>query len=211
MTTQPNSSVSYKSSPLSIRHLEGAMMRVLCVAVTLIVGMPGVALAQATASTSPPAPISIPIPADWQRVKPGREVWVTTNTGSLVHGEITAISDRSLSIREQDREVTLRLADVRLVEGRDSKKNGFLIGAIPGALAGGLMGGVLAAGCEYECDGTAGAIGLLVAGGAAGGGLIGMIVDGLIPGRQTLFRGSAVVTPVITPTKKAINVAIRLR
>ena len=36
MTTQRNSSVSYDSSPLSTRHLERAMRRVLGVAVTLI-------------------------------------------------------------------------------------------------------------------------------------------------------------------------------
>ena len=36
------------------------------------------------------------------------------------------------------REVTIRLDDVRSVEGRDGLKNGFLIGAVPGAVAGGL-------------------------------------------------------------------------
>jgi hypothetical protein len=36
------------------------------------------------------------------------------------------------------REVTIRLDDVRSVEGRDRLKNGFLIGAVPGAVAGGL-------------------------------------------------------------------------
>ena len=39
-----------------------------------------------------------------------------------------------------------------------------------------------------------------------------MMVDSFIPGRQTLFRGTTtLVTPVITPTKKAVRVAIRLR
>jgi hypothetical protein len=39
-----------------------------------------------------------------------------------------------------------------------------------------------------------------------------MMVDALIPGRQTLFGGSTtVVTPVITPNRKAIDVAIRWR
>ena len=162
-------------------------------------------------ATPPPTPS--PVPAAWRRVKPGREVWVTTNTGSLVHGEIAAISDSSLNIREQDREVTIRLDDVRLVEGRDSIKNGLLIGGASGAVAGGLLVGVaVSTGCEYECDGAAGAFLTGAVGGAAIGGLLGMMVDGLIPGRQTLFRGSTtVVTPVITPTKKAIDVAIRWR
>ena len=36
------------------------------------------------------------------------------------------------------REVTIRLDDVRSVEGRVRLKNGLLIGAVPGAVAGGL-------------------------------------------------------------------------
>jgi outer membrane lipoprotein SlyB len=141
-------------------------------------------------------------------VKPGREVWVTTNTGALAHGKIAAISDSSLIIREQDREVTIRLDDVRLVEGRDSLRNGFLIGTVSGAVAGGLMGSAV-------CDGN-GPCGLVVlltaAIGVPVGGLFGMMVDGLIPGRQTLFGSSTtIVTPVITPTGKAVNVAIRWR
>ena len=49
-------------------------------------------------------------------------------------------------------------------------------------------------------------------GGALVGGLFGMMVDALIPGRQTLFGASTtLVVPVITPTKQAIDVAIRWR
>jgi hypothetical protein len=150
-------------------------------------------------------------PADWRRVKPGRKVWVTTNTGSLVHGEITAISDSSLIMREQGREVTIRLDDVRLVEGRDGLKNGLLIGAASGAASGGVFFGIL---CSALCEGddSFGAVLFGAASGGAIGGLLGMMVDGLVPGRQTLFKGSTtVVTPVITPTGKAVNVAIRWR
>jgi hypothetical protein len=84
---------------------------------------------------SAPAAQSTPPPAKWRRLKPGREVWVwvTTDTRSLVHGDIVAISDSSLTIREQGREVTIRLDDVRSVEARDNVRNGFLIGAVPGA------------------------------------------------------------------------------
>ena len=171
---------------------------------------------QTTASTPPPAPAPPPTPAPtaWRRVKPGREVWVTTNTGSVVHGEIGAISDSSLSIREQDRVVTIRLADVRLVEGRDSLKNGFLTGGASGGLALGVLGGLaFSAWCEYECDGAgAGGFVMGAATGFAVGGLLGLMVDALIPGRQTLFGSSTtVVTPVITSDRKSIDVAIRLR
>ena len=158
---------------------------------------------------------STPLPDKWRRLKPGREVWVwvTPGTRSLVHGDIVAISDSSLTIREQGREVTIRLDDVRLVEGVDSKKNGFLIGAVPGAVVGGLVFFSAASSICGSCDIDEGA--WIVPGAVAGGlvgGLIGMMVDGLNTGRQTLFgSGTTVVTPVITPTKKAIDVAIRWR
>ena len=219
MTTQPNSSVSYDSSPLSTRDLRRDLLGV---AVALMVMAPGIALAQ-----SPGPPVvelgaqvssaqSTPPPAAWRGVKPGREVWVTTNTGSLVHGKITAISDSTLNIREQGREVTIRLDDVRLVEGRDSNKNGLAIGGTSGALAGGLLFAKLATVlCEggQECGGdTGGAFLFGAVSGFAVGGLLGLTVDALIPGRQTLLGASTtVVTPVITPTKKAIDVAIRWR
>jgi hypothetical protein len=174
-------------------------------------GPPPRAAAQPAATTPPPAA--------WRRVKPGDEVWVwlTTITKSLVHGDVVAISDSSLTIREQDREVTVRLDEVRSVEGRDGVANGFLLGMVPGAVAGGLVGNTVASGicsgsttCDSSVNGYSVALGAV--GGAVVGGLFGMMVDALIPGRQTLFRGNTVVvTPVVTPTKKAVNVAIRLR
>ncbi len=166
------------------------------------------------AESTPPA---IPPPAAWRRVKPGREVWVTTNTGSLVHGDIVAISDSGLTIREQGREVTIRLDDVRLVEGRDGLMNGFLIGAVPGAVAGSQLGSSYYCGsdCGDDAQEAALRLNLAVLGAVGGGivsGLLGMMVDGLIPRRQTLFRGTTtVVAPVIMPNSKAIDVAIRWR
>jgi len=41
--------------------------------------------------------------AAWHRLKAGREVWVTTSSGALVHGEVSTISDRSLgALRKTD-------------------------------------------------------------------------------------------------------------
>ena len=112
--------------------------------------------------------------------------------------------------------VTIRLDEVRLVEGRDTKRNGFLIGAVSGAVVGGgLLGFVAASGGGSACNGDCGTLNAVVGGavaGAAVGGLFGLMVDGLIKGRQTLFGGSTtIVTPVISPDKKAIDVAIRWR
>ena len=157
---------------------------------------------------------STPPLAAWQRVRPGREVWVTSTSGSLVHGEIAAISDSSLTVRQQGRDVTIGLDEVRLVEGRDGLKNGFFIGAAAGAVSGGvLFGWASSVFCEGDCDGFETVAVLFgAASGVAVGGLLGMMVDGIIPGRQTLFGSSTtLVTPVITPTKKAIDVAVRWR
>jgi hypothetical protein len=145
--------------------------------------------------------------AAWQRVKPGREVWVTTGSGSLVHGEIAAISDSTLTVRQESGDVTIRLDEVRLVEGRDSLKNGFFIGGASGGIAGGVLFGWAASTfCEGACDSVEGVAVLFgAASGAAVGGLLGMMVDGLIPGRQTLFGGNSIrLKPVMTPTKKAV-------
>ncbi|HUR21500.1 MAG TPA: hypothetical protein VMZ90_11865 [Vicinamibacterales bacterium] len=158
---------------------------------------------------------STPPLAAWQRVKPGREVWVTTNTGSLVHGEIAAITGSTLSVRQQDRDVTINLDDVRFVEGRDSLKNGFFIGAGSGAVAGGLLfGWASSVFCESDSCNSLEAVAVLfgAASGAAVGGLVGAMVDGIIPGRQTLFAGNTIrVMPAMTPTEKALNVTIRWR
>lgn len=74
------------------------------------------------------------------------------------------------------------------------------------------MGAGLAEGCEYECGDTVTAIMFFGVGGAAVGGLFGLMVDWLIPGRQTLFGGTTIVVkPILSPTKKAVDVAIRWR
>ena len=158
---------------------------------------------------------STPPLAAWQRVKPGREVWVTTNTGSLVHGEIAAISESTLSVRQQNRDVTIRLDEVRLVEGRDSLKNGLLIGAAAGAVSGGVLFGWAASTfCESDsCDGVEGVAVLLgAASGIAVGGLLGAMVDGLIPGKQALFERTGIrVIPVLSPKTKGLDLTYSWR
>ena len=152
--------------------------------------------------------------AAWQRVKPGREVWITTDSGSLLHGEVAAVSNSTLTLLRKDGAVTVRLDEVRLVEGHDSLKNGLFIGAASGAVAGGvLFGWASSVFCEGDCDGLE-TVAILfgAASGVAVGGLIGAMVDGIIPGRQSLFGGNAIrMTPVVTHAKKAVDVTIRWR
>ena len=158
---------------------------------------------------------STPVLAAWQRVKPGKEIWVTTDTGALVHGEIAAFSNNTLTVRQHHRDVTIGLEDVRLVEGRDSLKNGFFIGAGSGAIAGGLLFGWAASVfCESEpCDDVEGfAIVLGAASGVAIGGLLGAMVDSLIPGRQALYERTGIrLRPVVSPETKRVDVTFNWR
>jgi len=153
--------------------------------------------------------------AAWGRVTPGREVWVTTSTGALVHGEVSAFSDTSVTLRRQRDTVNINLADVTRVEGRDSLRNGITIGGISGAASGAaLIAWAASVICETDsCDQVAVvAMTLGAASGAAIGGLVGAMVDSLLPGRQTLFEKTGVrVTPVVTARSKTIGVTVEWR
>jgi hypothetical protein len=158
---------------------------------------------------------STPPLAAWQRVKPGREVWITTDSGSLLHGEVGFISNSTLTLLRRGGDVTVRLDEVRLVEGRDGLLNGFLIGGAGGAVAGGvLFAWASSVFCETDDCGKVEAVAILLgaASGVAVGGLIGAMVDGIIPGRQTLFSRNAIrVAPLITPTSKSVGIVIGWR
>lgn len=155
---------------------------------------------------------STPPLAAWQRVKPGSEVWITTASGALMHGEVSGISAGNLGLRQRSGEVTVALDDIRLVEGRDSLKNGIVIGGASGALAGGVLftwaASLL---CESEpCDWIETAAFVYgAASGAAVGGLLGAMVDGLITGKQTLFERTGIrVVPVLSPKTRAVSITL---
>lgn len=156
-----------------------------------------------------------PARAEWQRLRPGHEVWITTASGSLVHGEIASVSGANINVLQQLGPVAVPIDDVRLIEGRDSLLNGAAIGAGGGALSGAvLFGWAASAFCESDpCNSVEGfAIVLGAASGVAVGGLLGAMVDGLIPGRQTLFERSSIrVAPMVTPTSKTLGVSVNWR
>jgi Mg/Co/Ni transporter MgtE len=107
--------------------------------------------------------------------------------------------------------VALQLDEVRLVEGRDGLKNGFFIGSASGAVAGGLLFG-WAASTFYEGGVEGVAVLFGAASGIAVGGLLGAMVDGLIPGKQSLFeRTGSRVIPILSSGKKAIGITVDWR
>lgn len=92
--------------------------------------------------------------------------------------------------------------DMRLVERRDSLKNGIVIGAATGALGGGaLFTWAATVFCESDpCDPFAGVAFLLgAASGAAVGGLMGAMIDAVIPGEQKV---------VVSAARKAVHLTV---
>ena len=82
----------------------------------------------------------------------------------------------------------------RLVEGRDSLKNGIIIGASTGALGGGVLFTWAAnVFCESDpCSSFEGVAFLFgAASGAAVGGLLGAMIDSVIPGKQKVIVSAA--------------------
>jgi|CXWK01.1.fsa_nt_gi hypothetical protein len=92
--------------------------------------------------------------------------------------------------------------DVPLAEGRDSLKNGIIIGASTGALGGGALftwaANVI---CESDpCSSFEGVAFLFgAASGAAVGGLLGAMIDSVIPGKQKV---------IVSAARKAVHLTV---
>ncbi|MBK9242575.1 MAG: hypothetical protein IPL75_20505 [Acidobacteria bacterium] len=92
--------------------------------------------------------------------------------------------------------------DVPLAEGRDSLKNGIIIGASTGALGGGaLFTWAANAICESDpCSSFEGVAFLFgAASGAAVGGLLGAMIDSVIPGKQKV---------IVSAARKAVHLTV---
>ena len=81
--------------------------------------------------------------SDWSqlRVKPGDVLTVTNTNGQRVQGRLTQLDNAALVIELQDKQRRQFDAHtVSIIERRDSKKNGALIGFAIGGILGGLSG-----------------------------------------------------------------------
>jgi hypothetical protein len=133
-------------------------------------------------------------------------VWVTTADRREHEGAVESISPSTLVLRVGATSESIRLADVRRMETRDSLRNGLFIGGIAGAAGLGGFGAYLShALCEIP-DGCfpqdLGPILLLAGIGAGAGMALGSLIDFAIKGRRLVYSsdGSSVslrVAPVI--------------
>lgn len=153
--------------------------------------------------------------ADIPNVRSGDMVWAVKADGTTIRGKVTAISATGLNLKSGSTETSLPLQDLRRIEGRDSLKNGAIIGAIPTSLLfGAAFAAVSSVDCFYQQDcsepsnGPA-VIGLVV--GAGIGAALGAGIDRMIPGRRVLYRGPASATSVsVAPMASPRGAGIRL-
>ena len=153
------------------------------------------------------------------KVKPGQTVWVTRQDGTIVMGNVKAVAETGLALRDGNQETSLPLADIQQVETTDSLTNGIIIGVIPTSLLFGLGAGLgasygsLASG-EPDNGGAnrAAVVGLVV--GAGIGALIGAAIDHAIHGRRVIYRArrndtAFAIAPMVDPHGARLRVSLR--
>jgi hypothetical protein len=175
------------------------MIRPLLVVCTLL--LPAIAAAQT--------------PADWHMqvsaLDPGDRINVRTIDGPTVRGRVVGVDAESITLKRQGREIRLAASTVRAVERQDRIWNGGGIGFASGFA----MGVVIMSTCEpgLFCEHSAEAI--LTCGALTGGvGFgVGLLMDALVRGDNTVFRrtdlGRFTVAPAVTPTMKSVAVQLR--
>lgn len=150
------------------------------------------------------------------RVNSGARVVVKDQAGRETEGVLTGLTVSGISLRVGNDERQWPAAEVRELRRRgDSVKNGTLIGLGIGLGVG--VGGGLAMGSWAGNEGgnASGAFLAMSALGAGIGAAAGAGFDALRQGQTVLFRrsssggGSVSFGPVLTPTVRAVHVAIR--
>jgi len=150
------------------------------------------------------------------RVNSGARVVVKDQAGRETEGVLTALTASGISLRVGNDQRQWPAAEVSELRRRgDSVKNGTLTGLVIG-LGAGVGGGLAMASLYGNEGGNADAGFLMMTGLGAGiGAAAGAGFDGLRQGQTVLFRrassggGSVSLGPVLTPTVRALQVAIR--
>jgi hypothetical protein len=151
---------------------------------------------------------------DWSqlRVNPGDVLTVTNTSGQRVQGRLTQLDNAGIVIELRDKQQRQFDAQtVSLIEKRDSKKNGAIIGFVTGGILGGLAGAALMS----TPDDSSASFGGAVVGGLIYGGIgaaIGTGIDALIKGRQAIYaksKATVSVAPVIGRDRKGIVFTLR--
>lgn len=170
------------------RPLRVRATSMLCLVASLVCALPSGAAAQdaSTASQAQAPP----------RLRPDQAIWVTTADGRELQGRVRLVSPSTLEMIGPTSELTIPLDDVRVIEARDSLKDGARSGAIIGGVSLGIYFGLLSHGlrCERDCGAgysatrdTLGAVAFGMMVGAGAGALGGLLIDHLVEGREVVY------------------------
>lgn len=161
----------------------------------LIAILLGVLPTVAAAQDAPVVLSARPMP----HVRPGQTIWVTMSDGRELRGRVVSVSVSTLEMTGPGGGLTVTISDVGTIEIRDSLKNGARYGAIVGGASLGVFVGLLseALKCERDCGANYSATRQTIAGvswgigvGAGAGGLVGLLVDHLVKGRQVVYAAA---------------------
>lgn len=142
----------------------------------------------------------------------GRKVWITMADASVHQGTVARVTPDIVTLTFKGATVTLPTQDVRRIEAPDPVRDGVTKGAIGLAAVGGLgfgvFGGLV---CEHNCPSYMVKVGLVGAAmGAAGGAILGGLLDAGNPGREVIFeRTSVSIAPVITGRSRSVSFVVR--
>ena len=115
----------------------------------------------------------------------GQRIWVSNSQGTELRGEFIKLSPDTLEIATAKGPQQIATADVWTIMGKDSNRNGFLIGAGVGLFSVLLMmGATEGENATVSARSTAAGVAL----GVTFYGGIGAVIDSAIEGRQLIYR-----------------------
>ena len=147
-------------------------------------------------------------PPDWTlKLRLGKPVFLTTETGERVEGVAGQVTPDAVIVSTPVGIRTVRYADLRQAEKRDSVWTGVAIGAGVGAAIG--ITAVAKSDCTTdECVAESGGA---IIGAAIYGGLIGWGIDALVKGKTTVFRSGSAPGLTIAPRRGGLSATAVLR
>ena len=144
-------------------------------------------------------------PPQWtEKVKLGKWVYVTTQTGERVDGVTGQITEEGLVVATPVGVRTIPYREMRWVQKRDAAWPGALIGVVAGVAVGIVW--ALASDCTYrQCREKERG---LVMTGALYGGLTGWIADGQVDGKTTLFQADPSRKVTLAPRRGGVSARV---
>ena len=163
-------------------------------------------------------PVAAQAPNPLGGIAEGDRVWVTSVNGEETEGRIVGVpSTTTVDLSDGHTRRSIRVDDIRRIEGRDSLKNGAIVGAVAGGAAMALFA-TWAIQLGDEGQGVSSrdvSMAIRLSAMAAGGGaLAGAGIDRAIDGRRTLYaapgsRAGLSVRPMLSQTSSGVRLALK--